>query len=242
MAESAKILSPDKIVIHPNIDAKCPMAAMVEPEPLQLMKEQYPKAAVVSYVNTSAEIKAMSDICCTSSNAIKIIKKLKEKDIIFVPDTNLGLYIKRFIKDKNILIWPGICPTHHKIKIEDILQLKKNHESAEILVHPECNPDVIDLLDYVLSTQGMVNHVKLAKSQEFIIGTEKEIGHRLRKENPTKEFYTIDKAVCPNMKKITLNHVLNSLKSLSPEIQLEAEVIEKAKIPLQKMLIAGRGD
>jgi len=116
MAESAKILSPDKIVIHPNIDAKCPMAAMVEPEPLQLTKEQYPKAAVVSYVNTSAEIKAMSDICCTSSNAIKIIKKLKEKDIIFVPDTNLGLYIKRFIKDKNILIWPGICPTHHKKK------------------------------------------------------------------------------------------------------------------------------
>ena len=242
MAESAKILCPDKIVIHPNTDAKCPMAAMVDAESLLMMKEKYPQAAVVSYVNTSAEIKALSDICCTSSNAIKIIKSLKEKKIIFVPDTNLGLYIKRFVTDKEIIIWPGICPTHHKIKKKDILQLKNNHPSAEILVHPECNPDVIDLADQVLSTQGMINYVKASNQSEFIIGTEKEICHRLNKENPTKKFYAIEKALCPNMKKITLEHVLRSLVTLSPQISLDEDIIKKAKIPLQKMLTAGRGD
>lgn len=242
MAESAKILSPDKKVIHPDLEAKCPMAAMVEPEPLSMLKEKHPHAAVVSYVNTSAEIKALSDICCTSSNAVKIIKSLKEKKIIFVPDTNLGLYIKRFVTNKEIIIWPGICPTHHKIKKNDIAQLKQHHPSAIVLVHPECNPDVIDIADHVLSTQGMINHVKDSPHDEFIIGTEKEICYRLKKENPNKHFYAIEKALCPNMKKIKLQHVVNSLETLSPQIFLDVNTIKKAKIPLQKMLMVGRGD
>jgi quinolinate synthase len=242
MAESAKILNPEKIVLHPDPEAECPMAQMVEVESLKWVKEEHPDAIIVSYVNTTAEIKALSDVCCTSSNAVNIIKKLDEKNIIFIPDNNLGLYVKRFIKDKNIILWPGICPTHHKIKKEHILELKKLHPNSEVIVHPECNPDVIDISDYVFSTQGMINHVKKSKSKEFIIGTEKEICHRLRKDNPNKEFYSIDIAICPNMKKITLNKVLKSLNEGVTEVKLSSEIIKKAYIPLDKMISFGRGD
>lgn len=242
MAESAKILNPDKIVVHPDKKAQCPMAAMVDVESLGWFKDKNPQAVVVAYVNTTADIKAVTDVCCTSSNAIKVIKSVKEKDVIFIPDTNLGLYVKRFIHDKNLILWPGICPTHHRISEEEILEIKKQHQNAEIIVHPECRPEVIDIADHVFSTQGMVNYVSKADSKEFIIGTEKELCYRLKKENPDKTFYSLKSAVCPNMKRITLEKVFNSMKSLEPKVELSETTIEKAKLPLQRMIDIGRGD
>lgn len=242
MAETAKILNPDKTVVHPSEEAKCPMAAMVDVESLNWKKEDNPEAIVVAYVNTTADVKAASDVCCTSSNSVKVIKQMKENDIIFIPDRNLGLYVKRFIKNKNLILWPGICPTHHKIRKDKILELKNNHSDAEIMVHPECRPEVIDIADHVFSTSGMVHHAAESNATEFIVGTEKELCYRLKKENPSKEFYYVDAAVCPNMKKITLNNVVKSLKELKPRIKLNENIRKKATSPLQKMINIGRGD
>jgi quinolinate synthase len=204
MAEAAKILNPNKIVLHPSKDARCPMADMVDVESLGWLQEDHPDAMTVAYINTTADVKAVSDICCTSSNAVKVIEKITAKKVIFIPDRNLGMYAKRFIKDKEVILWPGICPTHHNgIKKEHILELKKQHPDAEIMVHPECQPEVIDIADHVFSTNGMVNHAAQSDSKEFIIGTEKELCYRLKKENPDKIFYPVKTAVCPNMKKIT---------------------------------------
>jgi len=243
MAEAAKILNPNKIVIHPDINARCPMADMVDVESLGWLQEDHPDAMTVAYINTTADVKAVSDICCTSSNAVKVIKKTPAKKVIFIPDRNLGMYAKRFIKDKEVILWPGICPTHHTgIKKEHILELKKQHPNAEIMVHPECRPKVIDIADHVFSTNGMVNHAKESSSKEFIVGTEKELCYRLKKENPHKIFYPVKTAVCPNMKKITLDKVLLSLEKLEPKLELPREIMEKARLPLEKMMKIGRGD
>lgn len=242
MAESAKILNPDKNVIIPDINAVCPMAEMVDSDKLTKLKNDHPDAEIVSYINTTAEIKAISDICCTSSNGVNVVKSVSSKKIIFVPDKNLGAYIKRFITDKEIILWPGMCPTHHKIHEDEILNLKKKHPKAEILVHPECRPKIIDIADHALSTNGMVNHSKKSETSEFIIGTEKDMCYRLEKENPNKIFYPVKSAICPNMKKITLEKVLNSLETLEPKISLSDEIMKKAKKPLQKMMEIGRGD
>jgi len=242
MAESAKILNPEKKVILPDKDASCPMAAMVDPEGLKCLIKDNPDAEVVAYINTTAEVKTLADICCTSANGIKIVKNASSKKVIFVPDVNLGSYIQRFVPEKQMILWPGICRTHHNITKEDILVLKNKHPNAEVLVHPECRLEVIDIADKALSTNGMVNHVKGADAKEFIIGTEQGICHRLKKENPGKEFYAIKSSVCPNMKKINLEKILNSLTTLEPEIQLTSEIMEKARLPLQRMMDAGRGD
>ncbi len=242
MAESAKILNPDKTVLIPDRDAKCPMAAMVEPEPLQALKKKHPRAEVVSYINTTAEIKALSDVCCTSSNGVKVVQQLDAEEIIFTPDINLGQYIQRFIDNKKLILWPGMCHTHHSILPKDIQSLKEKHPNAEILVHPECRPEVIDLADYAFSTNGMVNHVQSSPATEFIIGTEKGLCYRLKKENPTKQFYEIEKAVCTDMKKITLDKVYQSIKKKKPEIKLSQDIMKKAKAPLERMMNIGRGD
>jgi len=242
MAESAKILNPDKIVIIPDEDAKCPMAAMVDVESLTQLKKDHPIAKVVSYINTPADVKAISYICCTSANGAKIVDSVDSEEIIFTPDTNLGTYIQRFVKDKKIILFPGICPTHHKISDEDILKLKKLHPKAEILVHPECNTEVIDIADQVFSTNGMVNYVKTSDASEFIIGTEVGLCYRLEKKNPDKIFYPIEKAICPNMKKINLEKLLNSLKTLEPKVNLSDELMNKAKLPLTRMMEIGRRD
>ena len=242
MAESAKILNPNKIVVHPEKDSKCPMAAMVDVESLGWIVDKNPEAEIVAYVNTTAEVKTKTDICCTSSNAIKVINSINNKNIIFIPDTNLGLYVKRFIKNKNIILWPGICPTHHNITKEDLLEIKRQHHNAEIIVHPECTPEVIDIADRVFSTQGMINYVSTSNSKEFIIGTEKELCYRLKKENPNKTFYSIKTALCPNMKKITLEKVLKSLETLEPTVELSDPIMKKARLPLQRMMDIGRGD
>jgi quinolinate synthase len=242
MAESAKILNTNKNVIHPDLNAKCPMAGMVDAESLTWLIEEHPTAEVVSYINTSAEVKAVSDICCTSSNGVKVVNSLSAKKIIFVPDKNLGLYVQRFVKDKELILWPGICPIHHKIDKNEILELKKKHPQAEILVHPECTPKVIDIADYTLSTNGMLTHSKKSDAREFIIGTEKDLCYRLKKENPEKIFHPLKSAICPNMKKITLEKVLNSIKTLEPKLNLPDELIEKARKPLKRMMEVGRGD
>ncbi len=242
MGESAKILNPNKTVILPDKNAACPMAAMVDAESLQALKDKYVDAEVVTYINTSAEVKALSDICCTSSNGVQVVKSRTCEEILFVPDTNLGKYIQRFITNKKMIIWPGICPTHHKITVEELQMLKKHHPSAEILVHPECRPDVIDYADHAFSTNGMVNHVAQSSKTEFIIGTEKGLCHRLKRENPNKKIYEVSSAVCPNMKKITLEKILKSFETLKPQITLSEDILAKAKIPLERMMNIGRGD
>lgn len=241
MAENALILNPNKVVVVPDVNAQCPMAKMIEVIGLKLLKEKNPNAKVVCYVNTPASVKAESDICCTSSNAVKVCKSLKEKDIIFIPDANLGRYVQKQVIEKNIILWDGYCPTHENIKKEDILRLKEQHKNAEILVHPECTEDVIEIADFVYSTEGMLNHVRNSEKKEFIIGTEEGIIHRMIKETG-KIFYSPKKAICPNMKKNTLEKVLRSLQTLEYRITLPEEIIKKAKLPLEKMLNIGRGD
>ena len=242
MAESAKILNPGKNVIIPDIDARCPMANMVDLKDLEKLKNKNPDAKVVAYINTTSDVKAISDVCCTSSNGVKVVKSLKSEKVIFVPDKNLGSYIQRFVPEKQMILWPGMCTTHHRIRKQDIFKLKKEHPESEVLVHPECRPEIIDIADHVFSTNGMVNYAKNSDVKEFIIGTEKELCYRLKNENPNKIFHPIKSAICPNMKKITLEKVLNSLETLEPKIHLSEDIMEKAKNPLQKMMEIGRGD
>jgi quinolinate synthase len=242
MAESAKILNPDKNIILPDPEAECPMAHMVKTKDLKILKKDYLNAEIVSYINTTAETKTLSDICCTSANSIKVVKSTSSKRVIFVPDRNLGDYVKRHVPEKEMILWPGMCPTHHNIRKDEILKIKEKHPKAEILVHPECRPEIIDIADYALSTNGMVNYTKKTDSNEFIIGTEKELCYRLKNENPDKAFYPIKSAICPNMKKITLEKVLYSLETLEPSVNLPDEIMEKAKKPLQRMMDVGRGD
>ncbi len=236
MAESVKILNPDKIVIHPDLDSRCPMADMVDVDSLLALKKDHPDSVVVSYVNTTAKVKAVSDIVCTSANAVDIVKSIDSDKIIFVPDINLGSYIKRFVMDKEIIIWPGFCYTHYQISREDILSLKRDHPNAEIVVHPECRPEVIDIADRVFSTGGMVKYAKLSPAREFIIGTERDMTYRLEKENPNKRFYSISHAICRDMKKITVSKVLRSLETLEPRLELPDNIIKRAKIPLERMM------
>jgi len=242
MAESAAILSPEKTVLMPEINAQCPMAAMITPESLKLEKEKYPDAAVVCYVNTPASVKAESDICCTSANAIKVVDSLAEKEIIFVPDRNLALYVAAHTL-KKIIPWNGYCPTHHLILPGDILLEKEEHPEALVLVHPECRPDVVSLADKVLSTEGMLKYARLSASREFIIGTEIGLLHRLSKENPGKTFIPATRyAVCPNMKMITLQSIIRALERNEHVIKVPEDTRIKAKQALDRMLEVGRGD
>jgi len=209
MAETAKILSPKKTVLLPRNNAGCPMADMITAKDVKALKLKHPQAKVLAYVNTSAEVKAESDLCCTSANSVKMVEKvLKDaKEIIFVPDKNLGRYTQE-VTGRKMIIWPGYCPIHENILEQDVMILKNKYPLAELLVHPECSEKVVNLADQVLSTGGMLRYVKESKSQEFIIGTEKEIIYRLTKENPGKKFYPItEQTICKDMKYIKLNDV-----------------------------------
>ena len=237
MAETAKILSPEKRVFLPVYDAGCPMADMVTFEELKKFKNENPDYFIVSYVNTSALVKSISDICCTSANAIKIVKNIPAKKILFVPDKNLGNYVKKSVPEKEIKLWPGYCIVHIRIKVEELKAIKKLHPDALLLVHPECEPEVVEIADEVLSTNGMIKFVKESNKKEFIIGTEEGLVYRLKKENPDKIFYYPGTPpVCINMKKTRLLNVLNSLKYEQYEIILEKEVIENSQIALNRML------
>ncbi len=242
MAESAKILNPDRIVVHPEPKAKCPMAAMCDVEGLLDLRAKHPDARVVGYVNTTAACKAEMDVCCTSSNAVKVVQSLDTKKVIFVPDENLGMYVQRFVKDKEMILWPGFCPTHDAIGPERILKAKGEHPEALVVVHPECRPEVIDIADAVKSTEGMVRFIRSSERREFIIGTERELIHRLKKENPDKVFYSIPGAVCPTMKMITLSSVTKALESLSPTVEIDERTMARARAPLERMMEIGRGD
>ncbi|NLX47602.1 MAG: quinolinate synthase NadA [Euryarchaeota archaeon] len=242
MAESAKILSPEKKVILPDSDAMCPMSAMCTDLELAPVKERYPEAAIVAYVNTSAAVKALADVCCTSANAVRVVGKVSQERIIFVPDKNLGAYVQRFHPEKDIMLWPGHCPTHHDISVQNIMDLKRQHPRAKLMVHPECTPEVIDLADNVSSTEGMIGYAKASEAEELIVGTEVDMTHRLRKEVPGKTFIPVPGAICPNMKRTTLSSLIKALEDLSPEILLPPETIEAARKPLQRMMEIGRGD
>jgi len=236
MAETAAIISPEKTVLLPANDACCPMADMITADELKLVKSRHPEAAVVCYVNTTAEVKAESDICCTSSNAVKVVNSLKEDQIIFVPDRNLGLYTQRFTK-KEILPWEGFCTVHDRITPDHVRKAHDLHPDAVILVHPECRPEVIDLADHVASTSGIIRYVCESPKKEFIIGTEIGILHRLRKDCPAKKCYPLSTAaICSNMKKTDLNKVRNALISLQPRITVPEEIAHRARCAIERML------
>jgi quinolinate synthase len=236
MAETAAIISPEKTVLLPAQDACCPMADMITAGELKLVKSRHPEAAVVCYVNTTAEVKAESDICCTSSNAVKVVNSLKEDRIIFVPDRNLALYTQRFTK-KEILPWEGCCTVHDRITPDHVQQAHNLHPGAVLLVHPECRPEVIDLADQVASTSGIIKLVCESREKEFIIGTEVGILHRIRKECPAKKCYPLSQeAICKNMKKTNLTKVRDALLELQPRVTVPEIIADRARSAIERML------
>lgn len=236
MAESAAILSPDKIVLLPEEQAGCPLADMIEPEDLRQLKAIHPRAAVISYVNTSAAVKAESDICCTSSNAVKVVESINAPEIIFTPDKNLGHYVSRQT-GREMILWPGYCVTHHRIKAADLEKIRRKIPDAPIIVHPECRPEVVELADHVASTGGIVRFARESKAQRIIIGTEMGIIYRLRRENPGKQFYLLHQGlICPNMKMNTLEKVVRALETLEPRITVDPETSRRALGALERML------
>ena len=236
MAESASIISPEKLVLLPVPDAGCPMADMVTVKALRGAKEKHPGAAVVCYVNSSAAVKAESDVCCTSANAVNVVNSMENREIIFIPDRNLGAFVSLHT-DKKIHLWPGFCHVHDNISDENIKELHIMHPGAKFLAHPECRPEVLNLANSILSTSGIVKEVGRSASTEFIIGTEKEIVQNLKRKYPDKKFYPAsEKAFCYNMKKITLESILNSLQNMEYEIHVPEHVSAKAKKALDRML------
>ena len=237
MAESAKILSPDKKVLLPVKDAGCPMADMIDSEKLREFKALNPDVPVVCYVNSSAEVKAHSDVCCTSSNALKIVNSLESKKVIFVPDKNLGSYIADKIIDKEIILWNGFCITHHRVLDKEIDEIRIRKPGVKILVHPECNKEVADKADFIGSTSEIINYVRESNDKELIIGTEMGILHKLRKENPNKKLYLLSPSlVCYNMKKTSIKDVYNALDKEENEIFIDEIIMEKAYKSLDRML------
>ncbi len=236
MAETAAILCPDMTVLLPDIHAGCPMANMISAEQLRQKKQELPGVPVVCYINTSAEVKAESDICCTSANGIKVVQSLPQSELLFVPDQYLGAYIAGKT-GKKLHLWPGYCPTHARIRAEDILRLKREHPDAKAVVHPECRPEVIALADEVASTGGILRYVRRPDVQEIIVGTEIGIIHRLKKENPDKRYIPVsEQAVCPNMKRITLEKVLWCLEEMKPVIKVPEPIRIRAKAAVDRML------
>lgn len=236
MAETAAILAPRKTVLMPDIRAGCPMASMVTAEELSGWKKDYPGREVVCYVNTTADVKAECDICCTSSNAVEVVNSLEGDEILFVPDKNLAAYVSRFT-EKKIIPWDGYCYVHNNILAKDIQEKKSHHPEAEVWVHPECRPEVIDLADKVLSTGGMVKEARRSSKKEIIIGTESGVIYRLEKENPGKNFYpSLNTAICYNMKKINLLKVLNSLENMVHKVEVPAEISQRARRAIERMI------
>ncbi len=236
MAETAAILSPQKKVVLPEKGAWCPMAHMISPEELRDLKALHPEAAVVCYVNSTAEIKAESDVCCTSANGVQVVASLSENEVIFVPDRNLAAYVARFT-DKKIIPWNGYCYVHDHLTAKEVRLARAEHPQAEVLVHPECRPEVIDEADFTYSTAGMGKHAKSSAAKEFIIGTEEGMIYRLKKENPEKEFYPLAKnAICQNMKKTDLDKVLRALQTLKPQVMVPEEIAIRARRSIERML------
>ena len=237
MAETAFILSPDKKVIMPDINAGCPMANMITAEDLRKLKKEHPKAVAIGYVNTSAEVKAELDYCCTSTNAVAVVNALKDKEeIIFIPDKYLADFVSKKTGRK-LISWNGFCPTHVKILPEDVKREQKFHPKAKVIVHPECLPSVVALADAALSTSQMGKFAKESEAGEFIVGTEVGLIYRLKTDNPTKEFYPAsERAVCPNMKRTTQEKILWALEELKEEVKVPEAIRLRAKQAIDRML------
>lgn len=237
MGESAKLLSPNKTVLMPDKGADCPMAHMVDEYFIARLRKEYEDLCVVCYINSTAEIKTMSDVCVTSSNAKRIVEALPNKNILFIPDQNLGKHIAELVPSKNFLFCNGYCPTHYRITPEDILTAKEKHPGAPVLIHPECKPECVELADYAGSTSGIIDYATNDQEHdEFIVVTEIGVIHEMEKRNPGKKFYpATDKLVCPNMKKNTLEKVRDCLKNNTNQVELDEEFMEKAKKPLERM-------
>lgn len=237
MGESAKILNPTKTVLMPDPEADCLMAHMADPETIKKMREQYEDLAVVCYVNSNAVLKACSDVCVTSANALKIVKELPNKNIYFIPDQHLASYIAQQAPEKNILLNPGYCPIHHELSADAVKAEMRRHPDAQVLVHPECPKDVTDLADYAGSTSGILEYAKKSDAEEFIICTEKGVFHELRKQNPKKQFYMVGEGqCCEGMKRITLQKVADALEFYKTETVIDEKLRQDAEKPLQKML------
>ena len=236
MAETASILSPDRDVLMPDAEAGCPMANMITAANIRNLRMTHPAAPCVAYVNTSAEVKAEANICCTSSNAVEVVNSIEAEEILFVPDKYLGQYVQGKT-DKKLILWNGFCPTHVKIQPEDVMRQSKDHPKAKVLVHPECTPMVTSIADAVLSTGGMLEYAQKSQAKEFIIGTETGILHQLSKQNPGKLFYPATSlAVCPNMKKTTLPKLLSCLQNMETEIKVPQDIRRKAARAIERML------
>jgi len=237
MAESAAILNPNKLVLLPVMEAGCPLADMITVDKIRALRKRYPGAPVICYVNTTAAVKAESDICCTSSNAVRIVQSLKEKRVIFIPDKNLGRFVQTQVPDKEIILWEGFCPTHIKIQEEHIIESKKAHPGALVIAHPECNTEVLKLSDYITSTGGMIKYIKASDKKKFIIATESGLFYKLRKDNADKEFFLpTEQLICPNMKLNTLGWVYHSLEFLEYKVTVLPETAKRAKFTLDRML------
>ncbi len=236
MAETAYILAPDKIVVLPDASALCPLADMVTVDALKKRKEELPDHTVVTYINSSAAVKAESDICCTSSNALEVIEDVDNDKILYIPDKNLALWAHKH-SQKEISIWPGFCPTHHYIKAGQVVELKEQHPGCEFMAHPECVPEVLELADFVGSTTAMFNYAKQSNASTIIVGSEMGMLHRLQKDSPEKNFILANKqVVCPNMKRTTLAKVKDALESLEPRITVEEDIRVKALKSVRRML------
>ncbi|MCK4994703.1 MAG: quinolinate synthase NadA [Candidatus Omnitrophica bacterium] len=237
MAETASILNPHKKILIPVKEAGCPMADMIDLKGLLKLKKASPGVPVVCYVNSSAEVKAESDVCCTSSNALDIVASLPDKKIIFVPDRNLGSYIQTKLPEKDILLWEGFCPTHMRIAEEEIITCKKQHPKAKFMAHPECPQRLLKHADYIGSTSGMLKYSKSTKAKEIIVGTERGMIHRLKRENPGKKFYSpSEHFICADMKLTTLGWLLHSLENMVYEVKVSEKIRKKSVEALNKML------
>jgi len=237
MAETAKILSPGKKVLLPEIDAGCPLADTAEPDKVLKLKEKHPDAWIVSYVNTSAEIKAITDVCCTSANAEKVVRNVPAEEIIFLPDKNLCSYVRKRVPEKRIICWDGYCYVHRRFTPEEVKQAREAHPDAEIIVHPECDPAVQELADGIYSTSGMLRRAKETRAKKLIIGTEEGMLFRIKKEVPDKEIYSLGSPkICYNMKKITLQSLESSLEKDRYEIALPEDIMKKARLSLERMI------
>lgn len=239
MAESAKIMNPEKRVFLPRADAGCQMADMVTPDIVSKMKKEHPQAVVVCYINSSAATKALSDICVTSSNALKIVGTLKENEIIFIPDKNLGAFVAKHFPDKKFYFMEGWCPVHHDVDIEALREARRLHPEAPVVIHPECREEILKESDFIGSTSGILDYCRESDKKEFIVATERAIVERLKEECPDKKFYLMSSClVCPNMKKTRLDDLLYTLETLDDEIYMTEEEIRAARIPLERMLNA----
>lgn len=237
MAETAKILSPEKKVLLPNMNSGCLMADMINLHQLREFKKEHPGIPVVCYVNSTAEVKSESDVCCTSANAVDVVRALGAKEVLFVPDTYLGTYVGTQLKDVKVITYPGHCPTHLRIRPEDIIEKKEKYPDAKVLAHPECHGEVIKLADFVGSTTAIMKHASESKDKSFIIVTEKGVVDRLKRDYPEKEFVLIsERAICPNMKWNKLEDILNVLENEVNEIDVDSEIAKKAFATIDRML------